>query len=77
MPMMCAGTYSTVLTTCRYFWRGENSSVSFKQVKQQSNPVMQIYVNLLRPLSVFKKICRTISAWWKTANSFHLFQVFV
>jgi hypothetical protein len=48
-----------------------------KQVKQQSNPVMQIYVNLLRPLSVFKKICRTISAWWKTANSFHLFLVLV
>jgi hypothetical protein len=54
MPMMCAGTYST-----NYFvviFGGENTVQSvIKQVKQQSNHVMQIYVNLLRPLSILKK----------------------
>jgi hypothetical protein len=76
MPMMCAGTYST-----NYFvviFGGEKTVQSvLKQVKQQSNHVMQIYVNLLRPLSVLKKFAGLFLPGGKQPNSFNLCLVLV
>jgi hypothetical protein len=56
LPILCAGTYRLQYYYFVVIFGGEKTVQSvLKQVKQQSNPLMQIYVNLLRPLSIFKK----------------------